>query len=79
MERVKLIWEFRGPNAHPTAEHHVVHLKEFVDSEQLQNTLCDSEKVSDFFSRAYLVVEKKHMNDLRERLKPHRGQLFTGI
>jgi len=22
------------------------------------------------------VVEKKHMDDLRERLKPHRGQLY---
>ncbi len=76
MESVKLIWEFRGPNAKPTAEHHVVHLKEFVEAEKLEHTLCDSETISEFFSKAFLVVEKKHMNDLRERLKPHRGQLY---
>ncbi|MDC8006359.1 hypothetical protein POV27_20055 [Aureisphaera galaxeae] len=77
MERIKMIWEFRGPNAHPTAEHHVIHLREFIAAEGLENTLCDTEKVSDMFSRAYLVVERKHMEDLRQRLKPHRGQLYN--
>ncbi|MBX2828702.1 MAG: hypothetical protein KTR22_11090 [Flavobacteriaceae bacterium] len=76
MERVKLIWEFRGPNALPIANHHVIHLKEFVENEQLQNTLCDTEKMSDMFVKAYLVIERQHMDDLRNRLKPHRGQVY---
>ncbi|MDX1462754.1 MAG: hypothetical protein R3359_06825 [Marinirhabdus sp.] len=76
MERVKLIWDFRGPNAAPIAEHHAVHLKEFAVAESLQNTLCATEKITEMHHVAYLVVEKKCMNDLRERLKPNRGQLY---
>lgn len=77
MERVKLIWDFRGPNAILTAEHHVVHLKEFAVAEGLQHTICDIEKVSEMNCIAYLVVEKEHMTRLREQLKPHRGQLYS--
>ena len=76
MERIKLLWDFRGPNAKPIAEHHVIHLKEFASSECLEHTLCDVQPVTDMHYIAYLVVEKKHMNDLRERLKPNRGQLY---
>ena len=75
-ERIKFIWDFRGPNASPIARHHVVHLKEFVQIEGLENTLCDVEEISDLHHIAYLVVEKHLMSTLRERLKPNRGQLF---
>ena len=77
MERVKLIWDFRGPNAVPIAKHHVIHLKEFVETEELQNTICDVQEVSEMHCIAFLVVEKEHMNRLREQLKPHRGQLYN--
>jgi hypothetical protein len=75
-QRIKLIWDFRGPNAAPTAAHHVIHLKEFVVAEKLQNTLCDIETVHETHHIAFLVVDKIHMDDLRERLKPNRGQLY---
>ncbi|MAZ72527.1 MAG: hypothetical protein CMC70_05205 [Flavobacteriaceae bacterium] len=77
MERVKLIWDFKGPNAEPIAAHHAKHLEEFAASEGLQNTLCETQKVSEMHHIAYLVVERNYMNDLRERLKPNRGQLYT--
>ncbi len=77
MERIKLLWDFRGPNAEPIAKHHAVHLNEFVDAEGLQNTVCETQKMTEMYWITYLVVEKIHMNDLRERLKPNRGQLYT--
>lgn len=76
-QRIKLIWDFKGPNAAPIAAHHVIHLKEFVVTEKLENTICDVEPVTEMHQIAFLVVEKKHMDDLRERLKPNRGQLYT--
>lgn len=79
MERIKLIWDFRGPNAQQTAEHHVIHLREFVISENLQHTICEVEPISELHHIAFLVVEKKLMNDLRERLNPPRGQLYTEV
>lgn len=76
MKRIKLIWDFRGPNAKPIAEHHAIHLQEFAISEGLQHTICKTEEISEMHHIAYLVVEEKHMNDLRERLKPNRGQHY---
>ena len=75
-ERIKLIWDFRGPNAAPIAEHHVKHLLEYVASEKLKNTYCSTEQISPMYSVAFLVVEKELMNILRESLKPHRGQIY---
>ena len=76
-DRIKLIWDFRGPNAACTAEHHVIHLREFAVLEKLQYTLCEVELVSEAHCIAYMVVEKKLMTELRERLKPNRGQLYN--
>lgn len=77
MERIKLIWDFRGPNAQQTAKHHAIHLNEFAEAEKLEHTVCDIEQLSDMHFVAYLVVEKRWMDSLRERLKPHRGQLYA--
>jgi len=76
MEQVKLIWDFRGPNAATIASHHAIHLKEFTQIQGLENTFCEVEKVSEMHHIAYLIVDKTVMNDLRDRLKPHRGQLY---
>jgi len=75
-ERIKLIWDFYGPNAKPTATHHVKHLDEYAVSENLQNTLSGAEKVTPNHHIAYMVVEKNMMDSLRQTLKPTRGQLY---
>jgi len=33
--KIKLLWDFRGPDAKATAEHHTIHLKEFATLEKL--------------------------------------------
>lgn len=78
-ERIKLIWDFRGPNANPIAQHHAKHLGEFAESEALQYSFSGSEQLSEMHAIAFLVVEKELMNSLREKLKPNRGQLFTEV
>jgi len=77
MELIKLLWDFRGPNAGPIAQHHVAHLKEFAQTENLNHTRCDVEVISELHHIAFMVVEKAKMNELRERLKPHRGQIYA--
>ncbi len=76
IERVKLIWDFRGPNAQAIAEHHAKHLSEFAEIENLQHTINGHEAITPMHHIAFLVVEKKLMNTLRETLKPTRGQLY---
>ena len=75
-ERVKLIWDFRGPNAQPIAIHHAKHLAEFAETENLQNTIFGNEEITPMHHIAFLVVEKNMMNTLRETLKPTRGQIY---
>lgn len=77
MERlIKLIWDFRGPDAEKIADHHVIHLREFVAMEKLPLTLIDKQVLSDVHSIAYLVVNDEQMRSLRDVLKPHRGELY---
>ncbi|RFN60199.1 hypothetical protein [Marixanthomonas ophiurae] len=77
MEQVKLIWDFRGPNAIKIAEHHAKHLKEFTTTESLENTTCDTEQINPMHCTAFLITPKDKMDFIRERLKPNRGQLYN--
>ncbi|WP_109300473.1 hypothetical protein [Aquimarina sp. AU474] len=77
MERkLKLIWDFRGPSAHKTAQHHEIHLKEYISLEKLSLSITGHTSISDMHSIAYMVVKDSEMKKVRDALKPHRGQLF---
>jgi hypothetical protein len=75
--KIKLIWDFRGPAAAKTAEHHVIHLKEFISAEKLQLNITDILHVNDMYSLAFLVVEETEMLKVRDALKPHRGEVYN--
>ena len=34
-KKIKLLWDFRGPDAKKTAKHHTIHLKDFARVENL--------------------------------------------
>ena len=74
--RIKLIWDFRGPAAAQTAEHHEKHLAEFVYLENLPQGSTGFKHLSELHSIAYLVVNKSDMKDVRDILKPHRGEIY---
>lgn len=77
-ERIlKLIWDFKGPNAATTAKHHAFHLQEYLNSYKNSLNISGSEKVSDAHSIAYLIVKESEMPPVRDALKPHRGQVYT--
>lgn len=77
MRKLKLIWDFRGPNSQRTAEHHVIHIKEYITLEKLDINITGIEVLSEMHAIAYLVVDEANMKPLRDVLKPHRGQVFT--
>ena len=80
MERqIKLIWDFRGTASEKTAEHHLVHLKEFIQSEKLQLENTGFEIINDMYAIAYIVVTDEHMIQIRDTLKPHRGELYEKL
>lgn len=77
MRKLKLIWDFRGPNALLTAKHHDIHLKEYIAIEKLNITITGVETLSEMHTIAFLVVDEADMKPLRDALKPHRGQVYT--
>ncbi|MBP1841385.1 hypothetical protein [Formosa algae] len=76
MRQIKLIWDFRGPNALKTAEHHEIHLKEYIVSEQLDLSITGFTPITEMHAIAFLVVNESEMKPLRDALKPHRGQVY---
>ncbi len=77
MERLKLLWDFRGPDAHKIALHHEVHLKEYAFAKALKTPITGVLDVSLDHSVAFLVVDRDAMKPIRDALKPHRGQLYN--
>uniref|UniRef100_UPI00404B9AE0 hypothetical protein n=1 Tax=Gelidibacter sp. TaxID=2018083 RepID=UPI00404B9AE0 len=76
MRQLKLIWDFRGPEALQIAEHHHIHLKEYIAVEGLGITITGFESLSELHAIAYLVVDESEMKPIRDALKPHRGQVY---
>ena len=77
MERkIKLIWDFRGPAAAKTAEHHEKHLRQYIAIERLPLEITGFEILNDMHAVAFMVVTDAEMISVRDALKPHRGELY---
>ena len=73
---IKLIWDFRGPAAAKTAEHHEVHLKEFIAAEKLPINITGYKIIDEMYAIAFMVVTDEDMIVVRDALKPHRGEIY---
>lgn len=77
MERkIKLIWDFRGEVASKTAEHHKIHLKEFIAAEKNAMNITGFERLSELHAIAYMVINEQDMIKIRDILKPHRAEVY---
>ncbi|GAA4957039.1 hypothetical protein [Algibacter aquimarinus] len=77
MRKLKLIWDFRGPDALKIAEHHEIHLKDYISIQKLDIKITGTEKINDMHVVAFLVVDERDMKPIRDALKPHRGQVYA--
>jgi hypothetical protein len=75
--QIKLIWDFRGPAAAKTAEHHEIHLKEYITIEKLPLNITGFKIQSEMQAIAFMVVTDENMIQVRDALKPHRAELYT--
>ena len=74
--KIKMIWDFRGPAATKTAEHHEIHLKEYIAIEQSPLNITGFEILNEMHAIAYMVVTDDNMISVRDALKPHRATLY---
>lgn len=76
MERkIKLIWDFKGPDALETAKHHCIHLKEFAQIDNLNYHEVAYNEWNEMYTMAFITVDESNMKIFRDALKPHRGEL----
>lgn len=75
--KIKLIWDFRGPDALEIAKHHCIHLKEFSEKENLTYHKVASQEIRELYSIAFITVNESDMIVFRDALKPHRGEVAT--
>ncbi len=76
MKKIKLIWDFRGPVAAKTAEHHEIHLKEYITIQKLSLNITGYKVINEMYVVAFMVVLDTDMIQVRDALKPHRGELY---
>jgi hypothetical protein len=76
MRQIKLIWDFRGEASAKTAEHHEIHLKEYISIEKLPLNITGFEIKNEMHAIAFMVVTDENMISARDALKPHRGEIF---
>jgi hypothetical protein len=76
--QIKLIWDFRGPASAKTAEHHEIHLKEYIAIEKLTLNITGFTIQGEMQAFAFMVVTDENMIQVRDALKPHRGEIYEG-
>lgn len=77
VKTIKLIWDFRGPASAKIAEHHEIHLKEYIAIEKLPLNITGFEIHGEMLAIAFMVVTDENMIQVRDALKPHRGEIYT--
>ena len=73
-QHIKLIWDMRGPDAKPMAEHHLIHIKEYTLRENLELIDSGVAELSSLHSLAYIVINEDNMIKVRDALNPHHGE-----
>ena len=75
MEKIKLIWDFRGPASPQTAAHFKKHLLEYFASEKMLLIESGVEPINEYHHYTYAVIDKQNFEAIKSALKPTRGQL----
>jgi len=73
--KIKLIWDFRGPDALEIAKHHVIHLEEFAVKDKLFFYETNIDPINELYCIAYITVKEEDMITYRDALVPHRGEV----
>ncbi len=77
MRKLKLIWDFRGPDALKIAQHHEIHLKDYIKSKKVSTKITGVDQPNSMHCLAFMIVKEDEMKAVRDDLKPHRGQVYS--
>ena len=73
--KIKLVWQFSGMDALKIADHHLVHLNEYLQRECMVVIDRGTELINEFSAISFIIVNNPSVEKLRIDLKPHKGFL----
>ena len=76
MDKIKLIWDFRGPHGKNIAIHHEKHLKEFFEIENNQLFESGYETLNELHHIAFIIILREDLNEIKLKLRPNRGEII---
>ena len=76
MDKIKLIWDFRGPHGKNIAIHHEKHLKEFFEIENTQLFDSGCETLNELHHLAYIIILREDLDEIKLKLRPNRGEMI---
>lgn len=75
--KIRLLWDFRGPDANETAKHHAIHLKEFAENRKLPYLEVSTIVQNPYFTCAYIIIYESELSIYKDALKPDRGTVIV--
>ena len=76
-EKIRLIWDFRGPDCEKIAKHYKIHLSDFLNTNNSVYFDFNDKKITTLHHIVYLIVLTSSMKYFRDNLKPNRGEIAT--
>ena len=76
MQKIKLIWDFRGRNTLKMAIHYNKHIKEFFELKNIDLIDSGHEIINEIHHISFAIVKKEDVNLVKQALKPHRAFLL---
>ena len=72
MQKIKLLWDFRGPSAKKIANHHLKHLKDFFKVSDKKLYESGIKKENEFHHISFVVILNKDLKSVKLKIKPNR-------
>ena len=69
---IKLTWQLSGRDALRIAEHHLIHLSEYMQSNEIVVIDKGVELISEFSAISFVIVDESFVEKIRADLKPHK-------
>ena len=76
MQKIKLIWDFRGSNTLQMATHYNKHIKEFFELKNIDLIDSGHEMINESHHISFAIIKKEDVNLVKQVLKPQRAFLL---
>ena len=69
---IRVIWDYYGPSAQPTAEHFQRHLESFLTENDCGEFTASMEVVTPMHAATYADIQPEFLDAVGSALRPHR-------